>query len=291
MSTNLVSSIAEVLGPEVTGRIASGLGLDKGLVQKSLSAGVPALLAAFTSLASKPGGAAKLADAVTQQQPGVITSLANAIGGSGQKALIDTGASALTSLLGGSTMSALTNAIGRYAGIGAGGSKGLMGLLGPVVMGVLGQQQRASGLDATGLANLLASQKDNIARALPAGFSKYLGETGILDRISDASDDYARRRYLTIPILEARLRRIPEAGAPSSLGLALSGPWDFSNRRPCLEPVFAPGRRKQLPRFPTKVEVPRRCLARRPSSLGRTRQRTGWADRSIAVTTRRSARS
>jgi hypothetical protein len=184
MSTNLVSSIAEVLGPEVMGRIASGLGLDKGLVQKSLSAGVPALLAAFTSLASKPGGAAKLADAVTQQQPGVITSLANAIGGSGQKALIDTGASALTSLLGGSTMSALTDAIGRYAGIGTGGSKGIMGLLGPVVMGVLGQQQRASGLDATGLASLLASQKDNIARALPAGFADYLSGTGILDRIT-----------------------------------------------------------------------------------------------------------
>jgi hypothetical protein len=195
MSTNLVSSIAEVLGPEVMGRIASGLGLDKGLVQKSLSAGIPALLAAFTSLASKPGGAAKVADAVAQQQPGVISSLANAIGGSGQKALIDTGASALTALLGGPTMSALTSAVGRYTGIDASGSKGIMGLLGPVVMGVLGQQQRANGLDATGLASLLASQKDNIARALPAGFSKYLSETGILDRLSDVSDD---RRASTV---------------------------------------------------------------------------------------------
>ena len=106
------------------------------------------------------------------------------IGGSGQKALIDTGVSTLTSLLGGKTTSALTNAVGQYAGIGEGGSKSLMGVLGPVVMGVLGQQQRASGLDATGLANLLASQKDNIARALPAGFASYLSGTGILDRIT-----------------------------------------------------------------------------------------------------------
>jgi hypothetical protein len=217
MSTNLVSGIAEVLSPEVMGRIASGLGLDKGLIQKSLSAGVPALLAAFTSLASKPGGAAKLADAVAQQQPGAISSLANAIGGSGQKALIDTGVSALTSLLGSTTTSALTDAISRYAGIGAGGSKGLMGLLGPVVMGVLGQQQRASGLDATGLANLLASQKDNIARALPAGFSKYLGETGILDSLGGASDD---RRASTVSDYPGSSRAgyaaSPKSEAPSS---------------------------------------------------------------------------
>ena len=66
------------------------------------------------------------------------------------EALVHTGTSTLTSLLGGTTTSALTNAIGQYAGIGDAGSKSLMGLLGPVVMGVLGQQQRASGLDANG---------------------------------------------------------------------------------------------------------------------------------------------
>ena len=184
MSTNLVSTITQVLSSNFVSRVSSSLGLDGAQVEKALQAGGPALLAALTSLVSKPGGAAKLADTVAQQQPGVLTSLANMIGGSGQKALIDTGVSTLTSLLGGSTTSALTNAVGQYAGIGEGGSKSLMGVLGPVVMGVLGQQQRASGLDATGLANLLASQKDNIARALPAGFANYLSGTGILDRIT-----------------------------------------------------------------------------------------------------------
>ena len=184
MSTNLVSTITQVLTSNFVSRVASSLGLDGAQVEKALQAGGPALLAALTSLVAKPGGAAKLADTVAQQQPGVLTSLANMIGGSGQKALIDTGVSTLTSLLGGKTASVLTSAVGQYAGIGEGGSKSLMGVLGPIVMGVLGQQQRASGLDATGLANLLASQKDNIARALPAGFASYLSGTGILDRIT-----------------------------------------------------------------------------------------------------------
>jgi uncharacterized protein DUF937/PRC-barrel domain protein len=184
MSTNLVSTITQVLSSNFVSRVASSLGLDGAQVEKALQAGAPALLAALTSLVSKPAGAAALNGAVAQQQPGVLTSLANMIGGSGQKALIDTGVSTLTSLLGGKTTSALTNAVGQYAGIGEGSSKSLMGVLGPIVLGVLGQQQRTSGLDATGLANLLASQKDNIARALPAGFASYLGGTGILDRIT-----------------------------------------------------------------------------------------------------------
>ena len=188
MSTNLVSNITQVLSSNFVSRVASSLGLDGAQVEKALQAGTPALLAALTSLVSKPAGAAALNGAVAQQQPGVLTSLANMIGGSGQKDLIDTGANTLTSLLGGTTMSALTNAVGQYAGVGEGGSKSLMGLLGPVLMGVLGQQQRTSGLDATGLANLLASQKDNIARALPAGFANYLSGTGILDRITGPTE-------------------------------------------------------------------------------------------------------
>ena len=105
------------------------------------------------------------------------------LGGSSQTDFIETSTSTLKSLLGGTTTSALTAAISKYAGIGDGGSKSLLGLLGPVVMGVLAKQQRATGLDASGLANLLSSQKDNIVSALPSGFSKYLGGTGILDSL------------------------------------------------------------------------------------------------------------
>ena len=60
-----------------------------------------------------------------------------------------------------------------------------MGLLGPMVMGVLGQQQRANGLDAQGLTQLLQSQKGNIARALPPGFADYLSSAGLLDRTAN----------------------------------------------------------------------------------------------------------
>ena len=187
MATNLVSEIAEVLSPNIVSSIASALGLNRTATQKAVVAAVPALLATLINYVTKQQGATKLAEVVRKQEPGMLSSLANVIGEPGQKALIDQGASVLTSLLGGKTLSALTNAVGQYASVGNEGSKSLMGLLGPVVLGVLGQQQRDRGLDASGLANLLTSQKSNITGALPSGFSKYLSDTGILDEMTSGA--------------------------------------------------------------------------------------------------------
>lgn len=208
MSLDLVSNITQVLSTSLVSRIASSLGLDKTLTEKALQAGVPGLLAAFTSLVSRPNGAQALNGAIARQQPTLLSSLGSMLGGSTQSSIIESGTNTLTSLLGSANTSALTNAVGQYAGIGNAGSKSLMGLLGPVVMGVLGQQQRASGLDATGLASLLNSQKDKIASALPAGFSNYLSDTGMLDglgsgaRSASAATDYSgssRPSYSTTP--------------------------------------------------------------------------------------------
>lgn len=193
MATSLVSEIAKVLSPTMVSRIASALGLNQTATQKAIVAAVPALLAALISYVSKPQGATKLNEVVRKQEPGMLSSLASVIGGSGQKALIDKGASVLSSLLGGKTLSALAGPVGQYAGIGGGDSKNLMGLLGPVVLGVLGQEQRERGLDASGLANLLTSQKSNVIGALPSGFSKYLGDTGILDDVTAPSTKFASR--------------------------------------------------------------------------------------------------
>lgn len=187
MTTNLVSTINQILNSDIVTRVASSLGVDSSQVAKAFQAGVPGLLAALASLVSKPAGATALSKAVAQQQPDMLSNLTGMLGGTGQATLIDRGASALSSLLGGSTMSTLTDAVGRYAGVDAGTSKSLMGMLAPVALGVLGQQQRAGGLDAQALGGLLTSQKDNIARALPSGFADYLSGTGILDRVGAAA--------------------------------------------------------------------------------------------------------
>lgn len=187
MTTNLISEVSQFLSPEIVARIASALGLDKTSTEKAVIAAVPALLASLVSLVSKPAGAAKLNDAVAKQETGVLSSLASVIGQPGQKSLIDNGGSALSSLLGGNAVSGLSTALAQYAGIGGGGAKSLVGLLGPVVLGVLGHEQRRNGLDASGLARLLSSQKDSVLGAVPSGLSSYLSQAGILDHVTPSS--------------------------------------------------------------------------------------------------------
>ena len=60
-------------------------------------------------------------------------------------------------------------------------------MLAPIVMGTIGQHQSATrALDANGIANLFAGQKDNIAAALPSGFGSLLSGTGLLNSLGDA---------------------------------------------------------------------------------------------------------
>jgi len=54
-------------------------------------------------------------------------------------------------------------------------------------MGAIGQQQGSRGLDASSITNLLTSQKDNIAAAIPSGFGRLLGGTGLLDSLGDTA--------------------------------------------------------------------------------------------------------
>jgi len=182
---NLVSTIMQLLGPTIISRIASSFGVNQGLVGSAIAAAVPALLAGLTKTASQSAGATQLSNAVAKQDPSILSNLGNLLGGPNQQALADQGTNVLSSLLGGSSTNALANAIGKFSGLSGTQGSSLLGMLAPVVLGQLGQVQKSSGLDAGGLANLLNSQKDNIAAALPAGFSNLLGGTGLLDGLGN----------------------------------------------------------------------------------------------------------
>jgi Bacterial protein of unknown function (DUF937) len=181
MATNLVSVVMQFLTPDMIGKIASALGLDRSVAQKAIAGGVPAIL---SSLAATPNGARQLTNMVTQQPPGSLESFKSLLGGSGQSTLAETGSSMLSGLFGGGATDTMAQTIGKFAGIGEGTGKSLLGMLAPVVLGALGQTQRSAGLDAGGLASLLVSQKDQIAAAIPAGLADQLSAAGLIDKES-----------------------------------------------------------------------------------------------------------
>jgi hypothetical protein len=179
MAINLSSVVMQLLTPEVIAQIASLLGLDRATTQKAAGGAVPALLAGLSDLVSTPAGAGQFSKLLSQQKAGSVTDLLHSASPQG---LVETGSNMLSSLFGDRAVGSMAQAVGQFAGTGAGGGKSLLGVLGPMVLGALGQHQRDTGMDANGLASLLRSQKDQFLTAIPSGLADQLNAVGLIDR-------------------------------------------------------------------------------------------------------------
>ncbi|WP_176707552.1 DUF937 domain-containing protein [Ensifer adhaerens] len=185
MASNLVSYIAQMLTPDMIARIASALGLDSSKVQGAVSAAIPAVLAGLTGIAAQPGGAQRIAD-TARQQGGSLDNLLGMLSGGDQASLAQSGAQIISSLFGAKDGGALASAIGGLSGMDQRASGSLLATLAPLVIGGLARQSGGD-LSANGIAGLLASQKDNIAAALPAGARELLGGSGLLGALGGSA--------------------------------------------------------------------------------------------------------
>src|SRR5262245_14785597 len=128
MATNLVLSVMQFLTPDIIGRIATALGLNRNDAQSGIAAAVPALLAAFSGAAAKPGGAQTMIDTV-KQQSSMLDNFAGMIGGTNTSAYIERGSGVLGSLLGGQDKSLLAGVLDRFSGLGQNLSQSLLRIL------------------------------------------------------------------------------------------------------------------------------------------------------------------
>ncbi len=222
MATNLVSLIMQFLTPDIIARIAATLGLGRTEAQAGISAAVPALLAAFSGVAAKPGGSQILADAI-KNQSGVLDNVMSMVGGGSPSSLVDRGSNMLASLLGSHDQSALAGAVGKFAGIGQSTGSSLIGMLGPVVMGIIGKQIGSRSLDAGSVGGLLASQKEQIAQALPQGFGRLLGGTGILDSLDGAAETAAAAANQAGRAANATAAQVGQYGSSASRSAGYAG--------------------------------------------------------------------
>jgi len=186
MASNIIQLISDQLGNSFAGAIASITGLAPEQTRKMVSVAVPALLAAILGAARTSTGSAALASTLQTQDPDLLSRLPSWLSGSNQQSLSGSGVDTLASLLGESKLGALTSALSSFGGINRGVGRSMLGLLAPVVMGVLGQQQRAGNLDINGLTRLLEDQKQDIASALPSSLATSLDSAGVLGGVGDA---------------------------------------------------------------------------------------------------------
>lgn len=173
---NIIEQIESQLDDRFTHAAANETGLSAEETRTTTRAAIPALLAGLMGSLSKPdGGKALGAELTNQNQFGNLSTMAT---GTGTPA---GGMGALTSVLGEGRLSGIANAISGFSGVSQNQSRSLLGMLFPVVMGVLGREQRGGGMNVDGISRMLQSHKREIAEAMPASVASSLRSTGVLD--------------------------------------------------------------------------------------------------------------
>ena len=179
MAINLVSLVSQFLTPQLVGSLARAVGVNEAVAQKFVAAALPALVAALGTAAAAPGGAQKVSDAVSNSDPDILSKLsAAATGGNAQ--LLNQGATLLSGILGGSSLSTLVGALSQHTGAPQSAAQPLLGAVAHAVVGTIGQQDPSNWSDPASITSLFTSQKDAISAALPPELGRALGASGLL---------------------------------------------------------------------------------------------------------------
>jgi hypothetical protein len=149
------------------------------------------MLAGLAGVASTSQGAQKLDQMVANTDDSILGNLGSFLDRSDTSSMIERGTGMLGTLFGGDgTVSALANALANFTGLGSGAIGKLLGFLSPVILGIFKQQKSSLGLDGGGLANLLTSQKQNIAAAMPPGLAGVLANAPGLGGLGDMARNF-----------------------------------------------------------------------------------------------------
>ncbi|NOT84054.1 MAG: DUF937 domain-containing protein [Methylococcaceae bacterium] len=222
MSNNLLELINENITGDVISKLAEFLGESPKNTTSALSNAIPSVLAGLVNKSADSQGASTIFNLLSQgnHDGGMLGNLVSAFaGGEGTSKLLSTGASLLTSILG-NKADGVANLVANASGISKTSSSSLLGLVMPVIFGVLGKTVKSQGItSAAGLASLLASQSGFLKNFLPAGLSSILGMVGTTNLGKNTAAPAANVPYVADESSDGFGSWLPWLLLPAILGL------------------------------------------------------------------------
>lgn len=179
MAINLIEMVGRHLSPSLVSKLGGALGEDSSTASRGAAAAVPAILGGIVQKGSTEHGASDLLDSFKSYESQDSTSMDAALDDPArQQSLLEKGRGALSSIFGGRSDS-IAETIGSHSGMKKSSALGMMGMLAPMVMGLVGRHARENKLDPSGLSSLLRSQSGHLSKALPGGLGSMLGLGGV----------------------------------------------------------------------------------------------------------------
>jgi Bacterial protein of unknown function (DUF937) len=179
MAVDLIGLASQYVTPQLIGQIAGAAGLDSTTAEELVGGAIPSVVASLASAAATAGGAQKIADAVSNADPDLLTKLSSAAG-TIQNQMMTDGAAKLGALIGANGLSGLAAALSTHSGADQSTARLAIGAVAQALIGGLGQQDPSLWSDGGAIGALFASQKNAIAAALPTDLAKSLGASGLL---------------------------------------------------------------------------------------------------------------
>lgn len=201
MSFNLLDVVKCQFNNDLVNKAASFLGENESGVNKALSGVIPAVLGGLVSKGTSGATGANevLSSAKEVHSSGIFSNLGGLLGNGN---ILSKGADLLKGLLG-DKASGIVNAIAGFAGIKASSANSLMSMAAPAVLSSVGKHATENNLGASGLMDMLSSQKSNILNALPGGLSSIGGMLGI-GKIADIAGGATRKVSATYDEVERK---------------------------------------------------------------------------------------
>ena len=177
MSLNLLEMAKTYLTDDVVAKISGTLSESTGTTTTVLGGALPTILGGLINKTAEPGGANLIMDMITKggHNGAMLDNMRNLVGDSAQtNTLLESGTGILSGIFG-DKVSGIISALASFSGMRESSASSLMSMAAPILLGILGKQVAADGLGASGLTNMLGSQKDSVAAAMPAGLGSLLG--------------------------------------------------------------------------------------------------------------------
>lgn len=172
---SLIDAVKGCLTPDVIRSASSLVGEPEASTRQTLNGAVPSVLSGLTNLVSSSDGANTLAGLIRDGGFGAAVDNTRSLfgGGAATNSMLSTGNQLLGTIFGGRS-SSVSDLLAKSGGVSGSAANKLLSLATPLVLGVLGKRAAAQGLNSSGLANALLSEKSEIAAAAPAGLSTLL---------------------------------------------------------------------------------------------------------------------
>lgn len=202
MSFNLLENVKQLISGDVVAKASALLGEDENGVKKAIAGILPSIMSVFSEKSADKNALSSIfSSAEEAYKSGILNNITNLFDNNNNE-IATKGGSLIESLLGDNKSQSLIKLISKFSGIKDSSSKSLIGMITPIITGLLGKYAATNNMSMESMGSWLGSQKDGFLKAIPTDFNlgNIIGKINI-DKIEQTVKNVEKGKRWVWPLL------------------------------------------------------------------------------------------